>query len=332
MRQEPVSQGTSGPDMIWANLIHLGFNMWGDGYWPGWEPHGNAKPYLRFDERLWDDLLAEMVVEGLNMVVLDVGDAVKYDSHPEISVKDAWTKRKLRSELAQMRELGLEPIPKLNFSACHDVWLSPYDRMLSTDAYYRVCADVIEEVADLFDRPRLFHLGMDEETEVNQAYGGYLAIRQHDLWWHDLYFLVDQVEKYGSRPWVWADNVWRNPTEYVKRMPKTVLQSNWYYRESFGREARAKRTHGRLASPIEAYAILDKHGFHQVPTGSNHNNDVNFARTVRHCRKVISKRRLAGFLQTPWRATLGKYHDHHLEAIGQVGTEIRRWERTSGKG
>src|SRR5262245_57742918 len=153
-----------GENMILANLLHLSYNMWGD--WENPAVKGKywaCKPYLRFDEKLWNDLLEEMRKRKFNMVVIDVGDGIEYASHPEISVKNAWSHDKLKSELKKMRDMGLEPIPKLNFSTCHDQWLGPYARMVSTPEYYKVCEDVIAECIDLFDKPRFFHLGMDEE-------------------------------------------------------------------------------------------------------------------------------------------------------------------------
>src|SRR5690606_38528745 len=139
--------------------------------------------------------LKEMAAVGMNMVVLNIGDSIQYESHPEISIKNAWSHEKLKSELAKCRSLGIEPIPKLNFSACHDLWLGKYSRMLSTDIYYEVCRDIINEVCVLFDYPRFFHLGMDEETANHQRNLKYAVIRQYDLWWGDLYFLIGQVEK-----------------------------------------------------------------------------------------------------------------------------------------
>ena len=41
----------------------------------------------------------------------------------------------MRKELDRMRALGLEPLPKLNFSTCHDAWLKDYHRMISTPQY-----------------------------------------------------------------------------------------------------------------------------------------------------------------------------------------------------
>ncbi len=35
----------------------------------------------------------------MNMVIIDLGDGVKYDSHPEIAVTGAWSPQKLMREL-----------------------------------------------------------------------------------------------------------------------------------------------------------------------------------------------------------------------------------------
>src|SRR5690349_6961526 len=134
--------------MIYANLLHLSYNMWGDWDRPGAGKYWAARPYLRFGEKLWNELLEVMQKRKFNMVVIDLGDGVDYASHPEIAVKNAWSRDKLRTELAKMRQMGLEPIPKLNFSTCHDQWMGEYARMVSTPEYYKVCEDLIAEVAE----------------------------------------------------------------------------------------------------------------------------------------------------------------------------------------
>jgi hypothetical protein len=299
-------------DRIWGNLLHLSFNMWEDWDAPGREMR-SYRPYLRFDEALWNDLLEAMASSGLNMVVIDLGDGVQYESHPEIAVKNAWTVDKLSAELIKIRSLGIEPIPKLNFASSHDAWLGEYSRCLSTQTYYRVCADLIAEVIDIFDRPRFFHLGMDEEDTKNQRDYRYMVVRQYDLWWHDFLLLCHEVEKRGVRPWVWSDYYWHYPDRFLARMPKNVLQSNWYYGTKFGSE-----------TPVQAYTTLELHGFDQVPTASNHSNDQNFRHTVEYCSVHISDDHLFGFLQTPWRPTIEEYRQHHMQAIEQVGAVIRR--------
>lgn len=299
--------------MIWANLLHLSYNMWMDREDPDLSrPHLCAQPYLRFDEKLWRDLLRAMADAGLNAVVIDVGDGVAYESHPEIAVEGAWSADKLRSELAVAREMGIEPIPKLNFSTTHDIWLGPYSRRVSTPEYYDVCRDLIDEVVELFDNPRLFHLGMDEETAQHQVHYLYAVMRQHDLWWDDLLFLVDCVEKHGARAWIWSDYIWHHRDEFLQRMPQKVLQSNWYYGADFDEEI----------DYVRAYLDLEAHGYDQIPTGSNWSTPANFGPTVDFCSERIAPQRLIGFLQTTWRPTLEEFRAAHLEAISQVGQAI----------
>jgi hypothetical protein len=311
---------TSSP-MIWGALLHLSYNMWSDRDAPEWQlEHVNARPYLRFAETLWNDLLLQMAQAGMNMVVIDLGDGVRYESHPEIAVEGAWTPGKLREELAKVRRLGLEPIPKLNFSTCHDAWLEPYSRCVSTDTYYAVCSDLIAEVIDLFGRPRFFHLGMDEETAEHQRHYAYVVIRQHDLWWHDLAFYTDQVEKGGVRPWVWSDYVWHHPEDFYATMPLSVLQSNWYYATDFGPETIHART----------YLDFETHGYDQIPTYSNWSDPRNVMLTVQFCREHIAAQRLKGFLQTAWKPTLEVCRERHEQAIELV-RQARTWWMEAGR-
>jgi hypothetical protein len=262
-----------------------------------------------------------MASAGMNMVVMDLGDGIQYESHPEIAVKNAWTPEKLRSELTKMRKLGLEPIPKLNFATTHDIWLKDYARMVSTDIYYGVCRDLIEEVSHLFDRPRFFHIGMDEERAAYQKNRYIAIIRQKDLWWGDLYFYIGEVEKNGVRPWVWSDYGWHNPDVFFKKMPKSVLQSNWYYGANFDLNT--------LKEPAKTYVKfyndLEAKGYDQLPTGSNHSNPTNFESTVAYCKKVIDPSRLYGFMMAPWRPTLAPCLKRHEEAIHQVENAMKKF-------
>ncbi|MFB3880084.1 MAG: Tat pathway signal protein [Armatimonadota bacterium] len=297
--------------MIWANLIHLSMNMWGDHVRP--EGMANDDPFffrekLQFEDDCWEELLARMVAAGVNTVVIDLGDGVRYESHPEIAVKGAWTRAKLRRELKKMRRMGLEPIPKLNFSCCHDAWMGPYSRMVSTDVYYAVCRDLIAEVADLFDRPRFFHLGMDEETFNHQRKRRYVVVRQYDLWWHDLLFYVREVERAGVRAWVWSDYIWHHHDEFLSTMPRSVVQSNWYYDLSFGPKSKY----------VAPFLDLDRNGYEQIPTGSNWAAADNFERLVSFCARRIAPERLLGFMQTSWKPTVKEYRRVHLDAIEKL--------------
>ena len=302
-------------NFIWAALFHMGSNMWDD---------YKALDHVQFDEKVWRTLTGRMVEVGMNMVVIDLGEAIKYPSHPEIAVKGSWEIDRFRKELARLRAMGLEPIPKMNFSASHDVWLGEYHRMIATEPYYRVCSDLIRDVAEIFDHPRFLHLGFDEEFTELQGQYLYSVARQGDLWWHDLLWFVKETEKAGMRPWIWSDYAWHYHDLFYERMPRSVLQSNFYYAESFDMEVLKARTKtGRSVMMVQTYEELDKAGFDQIPCGSNWTCDVNFAGTVKHCRKVCSPERLKGFLMTPWFSTMPEDEKKNLEAINQVGVVIK---------
>lgn len=288
-------------NMMWAYLIHLSMNMWGDSR--GTKPHPQYHNSLSecLDEEIWKKTIDFLPSQGINTVLIDVGDAIQYETHPEISTPGAWSKDKLKAELDRIRSLGLTPYPKLNFSTGHDAWLGIYSYMVSTPQYYQVCKDLIGEVAEVFGYPELFHLGMDEENQTMQRRNEYCVIRQGDLWWHDSYFFYDCCEKLGMRPWVWADMVWERREEYISRMPKSVLQSNWYYYQMYA----DKNPDGSYVCPYyEAYRVLDKAGFDQVLTGSTVSYRNNLELTMRIAKEDIAPERLKGVMTTPWVSTI----------------------------
>ena len=293
-------------EMIWACLLHISMNMWKAKY-----------PVLPFDDSLWNDALVKMVEVGMNMVVMDLGDAIEYKSHPEIAVKNAWSTDRLYKELEKIRGMGLEPIPKLNFSTCHDAWLGKYSRMISTDYYYDVCRDIIAEVVDIYGKPRLFHLGMDEENSRLQREHEQVVVRQHELYWGDIYFLIGEVMKNGARPWVWQDYVRHKPEKFAKMMPKSVLQSNWYNRLDFNPETNIE---------VKAYQTLESLGFDQVPGGSNFydGTDENIMNNVKFCAENIADERLFGFIQSPWISTEEKNREKLIRGIELAG-EAKTW-------
>jgi len=311
-------------DMIWSNLLHLSVNMWED------TPPKFAEE-LRFDEALWNELTEKMAEVGFNQVVIDLGDAIRYRSHPEIAVQGAWKVERLEQELARLRHLGLEPIPKLNFSATHDAWLGLYSRQVSTPIYYQVCTDLINEVSDIFDTPRFFHLGMDEENATQQHRVQYAVMRRGDLWWHDLELLADAVRGTGSTPWIWADHAWPLGAEYYERMPHDIIQSAWYYGHTFpGDESGRPRVLTGSPDRWMSFLDLDDYGFLQIPTGSNHADPRDFGAIVDLCLERVDHSRILGFLQTPWRFTIPESRDHHLEAIENVRVaRIQALERFS---
>ena len=321
-----VTQGATKKDaFIWAAFQPFGRNMWSDVPVKKWAsiPNGTADEllevcaadHLRFDEAVWRRVADRMVARGLNTVVLDVGEALAYPSHPELHVKGSWAPERVLAEVRRLKAMGLEVVPKLNFSACHDTWLKEYHRMLSTPEYYKVCADVLKDAYEAFGKPRLFHIGFDEETSQHQAQYGMAIVRQGDLWWHDFLYIEGIVEKLGARPWIWSDRCWFHKEEFLQRMPKSVLQSNWYYGRRF-----LESPHERSRIYAQTYIDLDKSGFDQVPCGSTIGADDNFQLTVDFVREHVSAERLKGFLMAAWGgAMLPQNEAKHLKAMDIAG-------------
>ena len=81
-------------EKIWSALIHLGGNMWNEeGNWNGraGQPGALASPVLRLDRELWNKYMEDLVRVGANTVIIDVGEGMLYESHPELAVKGSWT-------------------------------------------------------------------------------------------------------------------------------------------------------------------------------------------------------------------------------------------------
>jgi len=307
-------------DFRWTYLAHLGYNMWREPREDALGIHNRSKASsefsfgadkLRFCDEYWHKLTQQLKEAGCNCILLDVGEGVKFESHPELAVEGSWSKEKLDSELSRLKGMGFEVIPKLNFSAGHDLWLGEYSRMLSTSIYYRVADDVIRETAELFGNPALFHLGMDEETYSHQDCHNYIVIRQGEQWWYDFNKLLDSTRKTGSRPWIWSDYGWRYEEEFFQNMPLDVLQSNWYY-DGF------EPIPDRDLIFYTFFDKLDRHGYDQIPTGSIWGRKGNFPMLVAYGDAHISREHLLGYMQTVWKPTLPETAPVHEDAMDDL--------------
>jgi hypothetical protein len=312
-------------------LLHLSFNFWDD------RPesktvaqlhHRLRSDDLRCDDTAWDAVIQALHAAGANQVIIDIGDGVRFDSHPEIAVNGAWSKERLSAELAKIRELGITPIPKFNFSAGHDEWMGTFARMISTPAYYDFCRDMIAEASELFGRPEYFHIGMDEENEHNQHEYRHAVIRQHELWYEDLHFYADEVVRRGSRPWMWSDKVWEDETRFLSKVSRDIVQSNWYYGLDFNGPRQPLRGEETFQEPchIDWFSKLDEAGFDQVPAGSNYATSQNIELLAEYAGKAISPNRLLGFMQTTWYPTLSSEQDRLVAAAEQLGAARRQFK------
>ena len=114
---------------------------------------------------------------------------------------------------------------------------------------------------------------------------------------------------------MWSDYYWHNPELFLKFMPKSVLQSNWYYGEDFD----VNLPH------VKAYIDLQKYGYDQIPTGSNaEKSENNFFKTVQFCEKNILDSKLLGYFQTFWKPTTEKYRKPIMKGV-EVAAKSKKW-------
>ena len=289
-------------------LIHIGTNLWyevdnhrGEEDKKVWRCAAENK--MRFDKRLFNELIEYLPSCGINAVVLDLADGIVYESHPELAIEGSLTRKELLEILSKLKALGIEVIPKLNFSTCHDYWMKDYAKMVSTKIYYEVCKDLIDEVCEVF-HPEILHLGMDEEVYENQAKYDYVVIRQNDLWWHDLYFLIEQVEKNGAKACIWSDYARHRPQEFIEKCPKSVIQSPWYYFNQF-EGALTEENQIRVAP----FTILGDAGYEIIAGGSSEYFNENISLLHNYCKKYLSKDKYKGIIQTTWVATTEEWRE-----------------------
>ena len=303
------------PRMMWAYLAQLGMKMW---------ERRIHYTDLKVDESMWASLTDHAAEVGVNVFVFDLGEGMVFPSHPELAVRGSWEPERMKAEIARLRKMGMIAVPKLNFSSSHDQWMGKWRKYLSTPEYFRFCAEVIRDVAEVFDESPLFHLGYDEETyfiqDVNKF--EYKRLRGGNLWWHDFLWFVSEVEKYGMRPWIWSDYCWTHTEEFLARMPRTVLQTNWYY----GRQFDVQKLSEKERPYVETYRTLEKGRYDQMPCGSTYSCRENFGLTVAHCRDLIKDSRLKGFFMAPWYyRTQEDNRAKIMASLDVMGEEIKKW-------
>ncbi|MBR2838311.1 MAG: hypothetical protein IKE55_06000 [Kiritimatiellae bacterium] len=322
------------PQEIRAVLLHWGHNMWGESLPEGVKAIKGGRicnDHVKFDDALWRKLVDRLVLRKMNTVVIDLGEFPVYPSHPELAVKGSRSPDWIRGEVRRLKGLGLEPIPKLNFSTAHDAWLGEYGRMVTTKPYYNACREIIRDAAEMFDHPRYLHIGYDEERISHQK--GFQCVRTDEVWWHDFLFFVKTVEDAGMRPWMWSDYGWKHD-DFPAKCPRSVVQNNWYYDEWIeGFDLSAMKPDAKSRPLVELFLKLDKAGFDQIPCGSNLVSPIrekagvgnldSMGRLVRYCCERISPERLKGFLMAPWAPLeTEKGCLHNLEGIDLMAREL----------
>ena len=85
-------------NLMWGYLAHLGYNMWADmdstDILEGTGSYDIATDYLQFERETWNKVVDRLAKGGCNTIILDIGEGIVLESHPEIAIKGSWTKKR----------------------------------------------------------------------------------------------------------------------------------------------------------------------------------------------------------------------------------------------
>ena len=277
--------------------LELSNHMWDDEFTPSrfYNMPPRYNPLNINDVSFWEEIIKFLAERQFTSVTIEVGDAVLWDSHPEIAAPNAWSKNFFGDILDKFRAVGITPFPLMNFATCHDTWIKDYRFKVGSPEYHKFVADMLDEASEVFGTPEQFHIGMDEENYENQVYRGFARIRHEKLYWDFVHSLIDRCEKNGSRVVMDGDYSWDNPEEFLDNVPKSVIVSNWYYNHfkdwPVG-DYNYKGQHG--------YTFLEENGYDQFPICSTWLTNDNPMETLANLKGIISPDKLIGYKCAIW--------------------------------
>lgn len=297
--------GNLSGEKMWAFFMKLGSNMWGK---PN-QKKNYAMPELDYHETMycerevWRKVTDFLPQCGFNALLIDMGEGVKLDSHPELAIPGSWEKKEFREELERLRRLGLTPLPKYNFSCGHNAWMKKYSYMVGTEEYDQVCNDIVKETIDLFDKPAFFHLGLEEENVESQKNFPIAVIRSPEKKTKDALALIDICLKQEVRPWIWMDpqtlDSFGGEEEFRRNIPQETLISNWYYQSIYP---------GKSSDSVRLYDRINEWGYEQVPTSSTCYAWQNTQQTMSYCKGRLADDKLKGFMTAAWLFTTSDFY------------------------
>ncbi|MBA7499502.1 MAG: hypothetical protein GH144_01630 [Clostridia bacterium] len=203
-------------------LIHISH------YDPTWcKVKSREKP---FDLDLGLEIIDTMSEVGLNLLVIDCADGVRYKSHPELARKYTVPMTHLEELVNRAQEKDIEVVPKLNFSQSrhhqHNDWFRPHNDLFDNDNYWRIAFEIIDEIIQVCRPRRYFHIGMDEDHD-----------RAHSQYIEAILKLQSGLKERGLRTIIWNDSSHggkmlvhaEKSLVAEKKIPKDIVQVLWDY-------------------------------------------------------------------------------------------------------
>jgi hypothetical protein len=276
-----------------AFLIHMSH------YDPLW--YSRKAQEQPFNLKIGLEVVDALAAVGMNMLAIDLDDGVEFKSHPELKRHYTVPMSHLEELVGHARSIGLEIVPKLNFSKGsqrHNDWFSPHHELPDNDEYYRLAFEVIDEVIDVCKPERYFFIGMDEDMQRSDAQ--YISVIKR---------LHSELTQRKLKTIMWNDSVHlsgamiqcvRKTLAAEDAIARDVVQVVWDY------------------GPTRRYALdriqdMRKKGFETwIAPGTNPEH-------VRAWRQTVAAKDCAGLMMTMWQSVCDKTREAMLERIRTLG-------------
>jgi len=212
-------------------LIHVSH------YDPGW--YRKKAKESPFDPAVAIEAIGAMAEVGMNMLIIDCADGVKYKSHPELRKHYTVPMRQLKKVADAAHRCGIEVVPKLNFSKSHrnhhDEWMAEHcleHRWPHDQEYYRIAEDLFDELIQTCQPKRFFHIGMDEDHSRSLVQFVATIKKLHTI-----------LRKRRLRTVIWSDACHNNTSSIAQvhaekciaaeqLIPRDIVQMPWRYGKS----------------------------------------------------------------------------------------------------
>lgn len=215
--------------MIKEGVIPVrGFLIHFSHYSPKWNKRKSRE--RPFDLELGLEIVEVMAEVGLNTLIIDCEDGIKYQSHPELTRSYTVPISHLKTLASYAREKGIDVIPKLNFSQSsyhrHNEWFRPYHDLFDNEEYWKIAFEIIDDLIHVCYPIRYFHIGMDEDHD-----------RSHSQYIEAILKLWGGLKERGLRAIIWNDSAHsgralvhaEKSLAAEKKIPKDIVQVPWDY-------------------------------------------------------------------------------------------------------
>ncbi len=210
-------------------LQYRGFMLHMTHYDPRWCKRKSREKPMSMDVAL--EALEAMAEAGLNLLVIDCADGVKYKTHPDLARPYTVPMADLRKLANRAHKLGIDVVPKLNFAMSplhqHNQWFRPWRNYWDDETYWEHAFQLIDELIAVCKPEAFFHIGMDEDHD-----------RTIEEFAAAICTLHDGLEERNLRTVMWKDwqmypggRVHREKSYLAeKKIPRDVVQLLWNYR------------------------------------------------------------------------------------------------------